>query len=156
VFFLIAVLIAGLGYINYAGKGKERFSHSSSFDKDGFMATSKAALFSVYDTVRRKLGGRPSGYSAGGFGSGQAESHGYVQYSGISERAPDSAIDDMDNMAGDGDFGGDAFGSDDDDDVDSPQLLDRNAIKNAIKTRTHDDVDVDAIPVLKGPADDEV
>jgi len=159
VMLLIVVLVAGLGYINFSGKNSNnsRYSHSSSFDTDGVLQTAKNFLFQGYETVRRAVGGRPSGYSAGGFGSGDSAAHGYVQYNGISEREPDSAIDDMDNMAGSGDFGGDAFGSDDDEDDDeSPQLLDRHAINKAIKTRTHDDVDIDAIPVLKGPADDEV
>eukprot|EP00938_MAST-03A_sp_MAST-3A-sp1_P006763 g6763.t1 len=152
VLFLIFGLVGGLGYVTYFKdkRGRSRFSKRSfsAYPGGNTLDYVKGVAYDLFETARRMIPGQ------NGMGGGRNGGYGYVQYSGIDERVPDSAIDDLNNMAGSGDFGGDAF--DDDGDDGAPELMDQDAISQALQTRTHDDVDVDSIPILDGPGGDDV
>ena len=152
VLFLIFGLVGGLGYVTYFKdkRGGSRFSKRSfsAYPGGNTLDYVKGVAYDLFETARRMIPGQ------NGMGGGRNGGYGYVQYSGIDERVPDSAIDDLNNMAGSGDFGGDAF--DDDGDDGAPELMDQDAISQALQTRTHDDVDVDSIPILDGPGGDDV
>lgn len=157
VLLLIGGLIGGLVYITYFGNDP-RASYKK-FDRypssaGGVFEYVKGIGIDLLDTAKSLLPSQLGfGRNGGGFGGGHTYSN--IAYGGIGERMPDSAVDDLDNIAGDGRFGGDAFDDDvDDESGDGPTLLDRSDISKAIKARTHDDVDISSIPVLKGPEDD--